>query len=78
MALDRDTFAACLQMHRNRLGLTQAEAAVLCEVSPRVWWKWEHARGDTLPVTMEGTIARLQFAKAKTPPTPVKRRAGGA
>lgn len=78
MTINRDTFAACLQMHRNRLGLTQAEAAVLCEVSPRVWWKWENARGDTLPVTMEGTIARLKFAKAKTPPTPVKRRAGGA
>ena len=67
MALDRDTFAAALQMHRNRLGLTQAEAAVLCEVSPRVWWKWEHAQGDTLPVTMEGTIARLKFAKACAP-----------
>ena len=74
MALDRDTFAACLQMHRNRLGLTQAEAAVLCEVSPRVWWKWEHARGDTLPVTMEGTIARLCSLTLSR----VKRPAGAA
>lgn len=74
MALDRDTFAAALQMHRNRLGLTQAEAAKLCEVSPRVWWKWEHSQGDTLPVTMEGTLARLKFSKAKTPPTPTRPR----
>lgn len=65
MALDRDTFAASLKMQRERLGLTQAEAATLCEVSPRVWWKWENAQGDTLPVTQEGVLARLKFAKAK-------------
>lgn len=65
MALDRAAFAAALLMHRTRLGLTQAEAAGLCEVSPRVWWKWENAAGDTLPVTQEGVIARLKFAKAK-------------
>lgn len=66
MALDRATFAAALQMHRDRLSLTQAEAAALCEVSPRAWWKWENAKGDTLPVTQEGVIARLKFARKKS------------
>lgn len=65
MALDRATFAAALAMHRDRLSLTQAEAARLCEVSPRVWWKWEHAKGDTLPVTQEGVIGRLKTARKK-------------
>lgn len=65
MALDRQAFAAAIKMHRDRLGLTQAEAAGLCEVSPRVWWKWEKAGGDTLPVTQEGVLARLKHAKKK-------------
>lgn len=79
MALDQTSFAAALKMHRDRLGLTQAEAATLLGVSPRVVWKWEHADGDCLAVTMEGVLARLKFAKAKTPPTPKHSRsdAGG-
>lgn len=70
MALNPTAFAAALKMHRDRLGLTQAEAATMLGVSPRVVWKWEHADGDCLAVTMEGVLARLKFAKAKTPPTP--------
>jgi transcriptional regulator with XRE-family HTH domain len=66
MALPREIFGAALLMHRTRLGLTQAEAASLCEVSPRVWWKWEKAAGDTMAVTQEGVIARLKFAKKKS------------
>lgn len=65
MALDREIFALALQQHRDRLGLTQAEAAALCEVSPRVWWKWENSGGDTLAVTQEGVLARLKFARKK-------------
>lgn len=59
MAIDRTSFATQLKMHRKRLGLTQAEAARLCNVSPRAWWAWENAEGDTLSVTQEGVIARL-------------------
>ncbi len=65
MKLDRASFAVALKMHRDRLGLTQHEAAALLDVSPRAYWQWEAAQGDTLPVTMEGTIARL--AKQRTP-----------
>lgn len=64
MALTRKAFATALKMHRSRLSLTQAEAATLCGVSPRAWWKWEHAEGGTLPVTQEGAIARLNSAAA--------------
>lgn len=59
------TFAEQLSTERKRLGLTQAEAASLCEVSPRVWWQWEKAKGDTLPVTQEGVLARLRQAKPR-------------
>jgi len=69
MSLDRLSFAAALKMHRTRLGLTQAEAANILDVSPRALWKWENNAGDTLAVTMEGVIDRLKIAKAKTPPT---------
>ena len=65
MSLDQRAFAAALKMHRDRLSLTQTEAATLCEVSPRVWWKWENAKGDTLPVTQEGVLARLKIAPVK-------------
>lgn len=63
MALDRATFAAALQMHRDRLGLTQAEAATLLGVSDRIYWQWEKAKGDTLAITQEGALARLAKAK---------------
>lgn len=65
MPLTRSTFAAALRMHRERLGLTQAEAAQLLGVSPRAIWKWENEEGNCLTVTMEGVIARLKFAQVK-------------
>lgn len=63
------TFAEQLKAQRQRLRLTQAEAAALCEVSPRGWWKWEDG-GDTLSVTQEGVIARLKRAKPRHAPAP--------
>jgi DNA-binding XRE family transcriptional regulator len=65
MSLDRTTFAAALQNHRDRLSLTQAEAATLLEVSPRVYWQWEKGMSNALVVTMEGVLARLKAAKKK-------------
>jgi transcriptional regulator with XRE-family HTH domain len=59
--LDRESFAAALKMHQDRLGLTQAEAAGLLGVSPRVLWQWREAKGNPLAVTMEGALARLKF-----------------
>jgi transcriptional regulator with XRE-family HTH domain len=57
-------FADQLKEERERLGLTQAEAAALLDVSPRAIWKWEHG-SEPLPVTAEGVLARLKKAKAK-------------
>ena len=45
---------------RDRLGLTQAEAATLCHVSPRAWWTWENSQGLPLVPTQEGVLARLK------------------
>lgn len=49
---------------RLRLGLTQAEAAAVCGVSPRAYWQWEAGK-STLDVTLEGTLHRLQAAAIK-------------
>ena len=57
-------FATKLKSELGRLGLTQAEAATLLEVSPRAIWKWLHG-SEPLAVTAEGVLARLKKAKAK-------------
>jgi transcriptional regulator with XRE-family HTH domain len=57
-------FAQQLKAERKRLGLTQADAAKLLDVSPRAIWKWEHGN-EPLAVTAEGVLARLKKAKAK-------------
>lgn len=57
------SFSEQIKAERVRLGLTQAEAATLCNVSPRVWWQWESGRGSTLHVTQEGVLARLRKAQ---------------
>lgn len=64
MTLDRETFAAGLKMQRERLGLTQAEAATLCKVSLRVWSDWEQAKGgEPLYPTMRGVLDILRTTK---------------
>ena len=51
---------------RNRLGISQAEAAAICEVSPRAVWQWEAGK-STLDVTLEGALARLlELERKKT------------
>lgn len=58
------SFSEQLKSERERLGLTQAEAATLLDVSPRAIWKWEDGE-EPLAVTAEGVIARLKKAKVK-------------
>ena len=53
-----------LKATRLRLGLTQAAAAAICEVSPRAIWQWE-AGQSTLAVTLEGALARLLAEEAR-------------
>jgi len=48
-----------LKSERQRRGLTQAKAAVVCGVSPRAYWQWEAGK-SALDVTLEGALARLQ------------------
>ena len=57
-------FAEQLKSELGRLGLTQAEAAALLDVSPRAVWKWLHG-SEPLAVTAEGVLARLKKAKLK-------------
>lgn len=49
---------------RLRLGLTQAEAAAVCGVSPRAYWQWEAGK-STLEVTLEGALVRLRSSKKR-------------
>lgn len=59
------TFADQLKAERERLGITQAQAAALIEVSARVYWEWEHAKTTPYKVTQEGAIVR--FNKTQLP-----------
>lgn len=54
-----------LKNERLRLGLTQAEASVLLEVSKSTVEKWESGAKTPLPVTFEGALARLKKHKPK-------------
>lgn len=51
-----------LKAARLRLGLTQAEAAAVCEVSPRAYWQWEAGK-SALAVALEGALERLRATK---------------
>jgi DNA-binding transcriptional regulator YiaG len=57
------SFAAQLKQQRQRLRLTQAEAAELLEVSFEVVSKWERALTEPAKITQEGALLRLKNAK---------------
>ena len=62
------SFAAQLAMHRQRLGLTQAEAASALEIGLRTYAVWERdddPKRKPSVLTQEGALARLR--KIKTP-----------
>lgn len=63
--LSRASFAAAVKMHRERLALSQADAATLLDVSPRTLWQWENEERDTLLPTQIGALEILKFAKKK-------------
>lgn len=57
-------FAAAIKQQRERIGLTQVEAAELCKVSLRTWKGWELADGrDPLYPTKRGVLDILQTAR---------------
>lgn len=57
------SFADQLKQARERLGLTQAQAASLIAVPDRTYWEWE--AGKTIPyaITQEGALRRLSANK---------------
>ena len=58
-------FADQLKQERERLGITQAQAAALLGVSKSVLAKWEIADRTPKVLAREGALAR--FLAAKTP-----------
>ena len=58
-------FADQLKQERERLGITQAQAANLLDVSKSVIAKWEIADRTPLAITQEGVMARLRTTKKR-------------
>jgi transcriptional regulator with XRE-family HTH domain len=60
-------FAAQLKAERQRLRLTQPEAAEALSLKDRVYWDYEN--GKTVPpaIAQEGALARLKNLKPKKP-----------
>jgi transcriptional regulator with XRE-family HTH domain len=58
-------FAEQLKKERERLGITQAQAASLLSVSKSVLAKWEIADRTPLAITQEGSLARLRTTKKR-------------
>jgi DNA-binding XRE family transcriptional regulator len=56
------TFQQQLEQHQGRLGMTQAEMALLLGISPRTYAYWL-AGGNVSQLTQEGALARLRRAK---------------
>lgn len=63
------TFASRLVAARQRLNLSQTEAATLCGVCRITFHRWEHPRSAvrTTPPTMEGVLHRLTIAELTAP-----------
>ena len=59
------SFADQIKQERERLGITQAQAASLLSVSKSVLAKWEIADRTPLAITQEGALARLRTTKKR-------------
>lgn len=57
-------FAEQLKKERERLGLTQAQAASLLDVPARTHWDWEKGKTTPHAVTQEGALQRIADAMA--------------
>ena len=56
-------FANQLKTERERLGITQAQAASLLDVPARTHWEWESGKTTPHAVTQEGALQRLRATK---------------
>ena len=61
------TFPEKLLSERQRLGLTQAGAAALLDISKSALEKWEAGIKTPLALTQEGALARLRVAGKRGP-----------
>ena len=52
------SFAQKIKLERERIGITQAECAVILGVSPRAIWQWEQGQ-EPIALTQEGALHRL-------------------
>lgn len=57
------SFCEQLKQERERLGITQAQAASLLSVSKSVLAKWETVDRTPIAITQEGALARLRATK---------------
>lgn len=60
------SFADTLKKERQRLGLTQSEAADLLSSPDRTYWEWENGKTTPPAIAQEGAILRLKNAKPKS------------
>ena len=58
------SFADQLKQERERLGITQAQAASLIEVPARTYWEWEAEKTTPYAITQEGALERLRITIA--------------
>lgn len=61
------SFATEIKATRERLGLTQAGAAALLQISKSALEKWENGTKEPKPLMQEGALARLAKLKPKKP-----------
>jgi transcriptional regulator with XRE-family HTH domain len=57
------SFADTIKHERERLGITQAQAAFLLGVSKSVLAKWEIGNRTPLELTQEGALQRIRTTK---------------
>lgn len=62
------TFSEQLLSARQRLGITQPEAAALIGISPRTYCAWELGEVTPLPYQQEGTLGRMYAPMARSDP----------
>ena len=60
------SFAETLKKERQRLRLTQAEAAALLDTAARTYWEYEAGKTTPTEPYQEGAKARLRAAKVKS------------
>lgn len=63
--LNNMTFADQLKKERQRLRLTQAEAAGVLDTPARTYWEYEAGKTTPPAPYQEGALARLKSTKAK-------------